>query len=244
MRELPIPGNSTYIYAREAGVSKTENEAYIIAINQVLQNTATRLGLSFDKKKSYEILCDGGDYHDVTDIFNIPINVLDKYVIKLPNGEYSVWILCQVAASSVEYPIWDRSKKLDAANNFNSMTMSVIPGLGQLHKGYVGEAMLTMVGEIALVGGATASYFFAQRQLDIMRTEGVALDDFVLAQKTYRTLQTTELAFWGAAGVLYFVNFVRAYTLSPMKSAGVAFVPSIISTSASIFPSVGLTLNF
>ena len=65
MRELPKPGNETYIYVRESGEGKTFDEAMSHAMVRVFQSTANRLGQPFDSQKVKNSLISGTDYKTI-----------------------------------------------------------------------------------------------------------------------------------------------------------------------------------
>lgn len=244
MKEMPLPGNNTYIYVKEAGQSEDVTKAFHLAIVHVFQNTASRLGIPFDSQQSLDALQQGSSYLALCTQYNIPINVVDKYEMKMKNGKYLVYVLCQVVASKNLAPVWDRGKKEDAAFNRRSMAKSILPGMGQISKGYTTEGILTLTGEVALIGGAVGCYFLAQSQKQYLTQENFGTVTFNRAKINYYSLQTTQFVFWGAAAGLYVYNFIRAYSLDPKRTNNFAFTPSLISTPFAVSPSVGLTLNF
>ena len=125
-----------------------------------------------------------------------------------------------------------------------SMVKSIIPGLGQMGKGYVGEGVATMLGEIALIGGGIGCYVAAQNQLDIFNNHTLSNDARLEARNNYNTLRTSSYIIWGAAGALYIFNFIRAYTLEPKPELAFTWTPSLITTPNTVVPTVGLTYRF
>lgn len=244
MREMPLPGNNTYIYVKEAGQSENPTKAFHLALVHVFQNTASRLGLPFDSQQSLDAMQNGTSYVAISTQYSIPINVVDKYEVKMKNGKYIVYVLCQVVASKNLSPIWDRGKKEDAAFNRRCMAKSILPGMGQISKGYTTEGILTLSGEVALVGSAVGCYFLAQSQKQYLTPEYFGTETFNSAKITYYSIQTTQFVLWGAVAGLYVYNFIRAYSLDPKRTNNFAFTPSLISTPYSVAPTVGLTLNF
>ena len=74
MRELPKPGNETYIYVRESGEGATIEEALAHAMVRVFQSTANRLGQPFDSQKVKTALVSGTDYKTISQQYDIPVN--------------------------------------------------------------------------------------------------------------------------------------------------------------------------
>lgn len=245
MNELPQPGNNTYLYVRESG----EGATYTLALNQalahVMQSTANRIGQPFDSQKINESLQNGTDYEVISSQYNIPINKVDEYPVQLKDGSYRVYVLCQVAVSGNLRPQFENLERTGEVNSWTSLAKSaVIPGLGQMGKGYYGEGLSTLIGEVTLVGTGLGCYFKAQNDLDIMRNFSTSYADFAAARKEYNTLRTTSYIVWSAAGVLYVYNLVRAYTMQPKSTNRLVFEPSLLTTPQGVSPSVGFTFNF
>lgn len=121
---------------------------------------------------------------------------------------------------------------------------SLIPGARQIKKGYIGEGLVTMIGEVALVVGGGRCYFMAQDKLGILKKGNLTLDDFNAASKSYETLRTVSYCLWGAAGALYIWNLFRASFMKPKNSTAVAWEPSLISSHNMVAPSLSLTFRF
>lgn len=245
MNELPRPGNSTYMYVREAGEGATLTEAHNQALLRVMQNTANRLGRPFDAQVIDKALSGGSDYQTLSSQYNIPINKVDQYDEQLRDGTYRVWLLCQVAVSGNIQPQWEELRRYGEVNNWTSLAKSVVvPGLGQMGKGYHAEGWLTLAGELLFVGGGIYSYYSAQQQLELMRNPATSYDDWNAAQNRYNTFRSTSYIAWGGAAVLYLFNLYRAYSMQPRRTTGLAFVPSVMSTEGGLAPSLALSLNF
>jgi hypothetical protein len=244
MKEMPLPANNTYIYVRESGEGKTVEEALNRALVRVFQNTANRLGKTFDETQVYEELHKGTNYVLVSQQCGIPVNKVDQYEVNLKNGSYWVCVLCQVASMRDVVPVWDKGERARNVTDGASMVKSIIPGLGQMGKGYVGEGVATMLGEIALIGGGIGCYVAAQNQLDIFNNHTLSNDARLEARNNYNTLRTSSYIIWGAAGALYIFNFIRAYTLEPKPELAFTWTPSLITTPNTVVPTVGLTYRF
>ncbi len=245
MRELPKPGNDTYIYVRESGEGSTVNSALAQAMVRVFQSTANRLGQPFDAQKVAEALNSGTDYQTISKEYAVPVNRVGIYSTQLRNGNWWVYVLCQVAAMGNVEPVWDRLGLTSTAENFVALTKSIfVPGWGQMSKDHVAEGILTLTGEAVLVGGGIASYRVAQQQLSIMRANRGDVAEFAKASETYNTMQTLSYLAWGMAGALYVFNIVRAITVHPKTPFDITLAPSFITTPQTTAPTFGLTLRF
>ena len=244
MKELPLPANNTYIYVRESGEGKTATEALNMALVRVFQNTANRLGKMFNEAEVIAELRKGTNYVQVSQQYGIPINKVDQYEVNLKNGSYWVCVLCQVASMRDVVPVWDKGERARNLTDGASLVKSILPGLGQIGKGYTGEGVATMLGEAALVGGGIGCYMAARKQLDIMKRTDLSNEAKLDASNKYNTLRTTSYVIWGAAGALYVFNFIRAYTLEPKPELSFVWSPSFISTPNTVVPTMGLTYRF
>lgn len=245
MNELPKPGNSTYIYVREAGEGTTLSEAHNQAMLRVMQSTANRLGRPFDINEVDKALAGGNDYQILSRQYNIPINKVDQYDQQLADGTFRVWVLCQVAVSGNIQPVWEDLRREGEINNWVSLAKSaVVPGLGQMGKGYSAEGVLTLGGELLLVGTGVGCYFMSQKQLEVMRDANTSYADWNAARNSYNTLRTTSYIAWGAAAVLYAFNLYRAFSMQPKRTTGLAFVPTVMPTEAGLAPGVSFSINF
>lgn len=245
MRELPKPGNETYIYVRESGEGATINEALAQAMVRVFQSTANRLGQPFDSQKVKSSLISGTDYKEISKQYDIPVNRVGIYTTQLKDGNYWVYVLCQVASMGNVTPVWDRLGMNSRTANWVALAKStVVPGLGQMGKDHLAEGLITLVGEGVLVGSGIICYNVAQDQLKIMRTPGINVDDFATASNKYSSAQTISYISWGLASAVYVFNLIRAFTVQPKSSYDLAFQPSFISTPYNVTPSMGITLRF
>ena len=245
MNELPRAGNSTILYVRESGEGSTLTEATNQAIARVMQNTAMRLGQPFDAQQVNKALQNGTSVEVLSRQYNIPIRKVDDYATRLRNGTYRVWVLCQVAVSGNVQPQWEEMKREGEVNNWVSLAKSaVVPGLGQMGKGYQAEGWLTLGGEVLLVGTGVGCYFMAHHQLEIMRDASTQYTDWNTARNTYNTLRTVSYIAWGSAAVLYVFNLYRAFSMQPKRTSGIAFAPSLMPTYDGLTPTVSLTFNF
>jgi len=244
MTELPLPGNNTYIYVKEAGQDSTPSAALNRALIHVFESTAKRMSKPFDAQVAFEQLQKGVGYEELVESYQVPVNLVDKYQYKEKDGTYWAYVLCQVSARRDVAPVWDRGKNIDMNYNWTCLFRSIVPGIGQMSKGYTGEGVVTLAGEVLLVGGAVGCYFLAQNQYEIINTTSYGDPAQVKAISRYNALKNTQSFMWGAAGALYVFNLVRAFTLEPKSTTNLVVAPSIMSTPYVTAPTVGLTLKF
>ena len=244
MTELPLPGNNTYIYVKEAGQDRTPSGSLNKALIHVFETTSKRIGRAFDSEEAFAQLQKGVKYEDIVLQYSVPVNLVDHYTTKEKDGTFWTYVLCQVSASKDVPPIWDRGKNIDMNYNWTCLFRSIVPGVGQMSKGYVGEGVFTLVGETLLVGGAVGCYFLAEKQFEQMQSAVYGDQTYNSARSNYNTLKSTQSFLWGAAGALYILNFVRAFTLDPKSTSNLAVVPSVMSTPYTTAPTLGLTLKF
>ena len=245
MDELPKAGNSTIMYVRQAGEGSTLTEAHNQALLMVMQNTANRIGRPFDIQAVDRALAGGTDYQTLSAQYNIPINEVDQYETQLNDKTYRVWVLCQVAVAGNIQPVWESLTPGGGVDPWTALAKSaVIPGLGQMGKGHVTEGVITLVGEVVLVGGAVGCYYLSQDKLNVMRDPSTSYDDWNAAQNSYNTLRTTSYIAWGTAAVLYVFNLYRAYTMQYRRPSGLAFTPTLMPTNVGLTPGVSFSINF
>lgn len=245
---LPKSNSSTYIYVCESAIAGSEREARNQAISRVFENTAMRIGVPFDSQKVIEAVQRGTDLDVISKQYNIPIYKVCEYPEHI-GYNYRVYVLCQVAASGNVTPQFDysfRGCNDDKRYSTGSALLSsaLLPGLGQMGKRHYGEGIFTLLGEMALVGGAVSTYYIGKNKLEEMTSGTLSFNDYASAEKKYNTLRTTNGILWGAAAALYVFNLYRAATLHPNYKQTVYIEPSLIDTPTEMLPVIGLTLKF
>lgn len=245
--QTPKSDNETYLFVHEQGVAPSQQEAYNIAMTRMFQSTANRIGQPFDSQHLAAALQNGTSLEVISSIYKIPINKVCEYSEQLADGSYRVHVLCQVAAAGNIPPQWTPFANCyggsDERNGMALLKSVFVPGLGQIGKGYVAEGVLTLAGEVLLVGGATECYYIAQNSLGTMRDPQVTYNDFASAQQTYNTCRTTSHLLWGTAAALYAFNLIRAATAKPRYHDGLALAPTLLPTATGLAPSLSITLN-
>lgn len=247
MLEKPQPGNSTYEYVIEHGEGLTEKDALDEAVNRVHQYYIRRLGQGINSGQEGVTL--------QNETYNIPFKKVCEYTEKQNDGTYLVFVLCQVALRGDITPTFEDYNTCNSISkyrnymhkkNISAMVASVfIPGSGMMIKRHYGSGIVTMLGEMAFVGGTVTTYYLAQNQLAIMRSNDVTLNDFNKAKKNYDIYRKVNIACLSAAGVLYVYNLIRTGTMKQkVKLPGLSFAPVVMPMDNCLASGVNVTLKF
>lgn len=248
-QNTPKAGNGTYVYVVERGGGTTVNEAINNALLKVLRTTMMRIGAVVSWDEVNGSLQNGADWGTVAMKYNIPVNKVCEYVEQKTDKGYRVAVLCQVAKSGAVYPEFDEFTGCNDTRTYSNgaalLKSAIIPGLGQIGKKRVASGVLTLLGEVALVGGAVGTYYMAQNELATMKKNEVSFDAYNTAKQNYSTYRIANLACLGAAGALYVYNLVRAYTIKPKyKQRTLSFTPTVMPVGDQMYSGVNLTIKF
>lgn len=246
--KLPKAVNNTYIYVCETAVGGTEKDSRNQAIARVFQTTAMRLGVPFDSQKVFDAVQRGTDINVISREYNIPIYKVCEYTERV-GYNYKVYVLCQVAAAGNIMPQFDysfRGCNDDGRYSMGTALLSsaLLPGLGQMGKRHYGEGVLTLLGELALVGGGVTTHFLGKSELEKLTLGTLSYDDYMATKTRYNQLRTANGIFLGAAAVLYIFNIYRAAALHPNYKQTFYVEASTINMSNDLIPSMSLTLKF
>jgi hypothetical protein len=247
--KLPKAINNTYMYVCEYAIASSETEARNQAIARVFQNAALRIGQPIESDKIFEAVQKGGDLTVISRQYNIPIYKVCEYVERAQTYSYRVYVLCQVAVSGNITPQFDYNFRgcLDSKQYSNGLSLlkSVfVPGLGQMGKRRYAEGVLTLTGELALIGGAVTTYYLGKQQISLMQQPGISYNDFCMAQKRYNGYRTANIALWSTAAAFYVFNLYRAAAARPKYKDNLALYPSALPSGNTITPSLCFTLKF
>lgn len=253
IRSKPKPVNNTYFYDIGESIGSSETEALNRARAEVVIKTISRLGMAVSTDKVREAIVNGVPIEAINSQYKIPVFEVCHWTESagVVGGivSYRAWILCQVAVSGNVPPQFDLTfNKCSSDHEFSTgwaiLSSALVPGLGQMGKRHATEGVLTLSGELILVGGAVATYFIGKDKIEMLKSGTLSYDRFTATQKQYTTLRTVNTALWGAAAALYVINIYRAATIHPKYKNVVYVEPSFISTPTETMPTVGLTLNF
>lgn len=130
-----------------------------------------------------------------------------------------------------------RRRPYNSNNSLAFIESMILPGLGQLDKGYYGHGLANMVGEAALVGG-TVYFYKSANEYRKQMAPGIqeTADNYNSSRQKY-------FIFLGASAALYAFNLFQAVLLEP-KSRSFSFVPSTIPIRGSICPGIELAFSF
>ena len=245
----PKAGNSTYVYVVERGGGTTVNEAINNALAKVLRTTMMRIGAVVSWDEVNNALQNGTDWGTVAMKYNIPVNKVCECVEQKTEKGYRVSVLCQVAKSGAVYPDFDEFTACNDTKKYSdgaALLKSVfIPGLGQMGKNHFNEGVLTLAGEVVLVGGAALSYSSAQKRLADIRDKSNSVETIEWSKSRYDVSRTINMTCLSAAGALYVFNLIRAYTMTPKyKNNNLSFTPAVMPTKGGFSSGLTLTFNF
>ncbi len=271
--KAPAPGNGTYIYVVEHGEGNTKREALNQAIGRVFQSTANRIGAVVSTDAINRAVQAGTDYDVIARNMKVPVNKVCEFAVQdTTDYSWTMYILCQVAKAGninpefetceecTKHAMFDQAmarwneqekqkenatKKAVARQNAKALAVSVfLPGVGQMLKGHYVEGAVTLVGEVALIGGGVGTLLAAQKQDKILGSYGIDYDTYQQALKAKPVLQGVSYTCFGLAAVLYGVNLWRAYTLEP-KQKRYAFYPTVMPVNDNNYAlGMGATIKF
>ena len=253
IRVKPTAENNTYFYDIGEATGTTEAEALNRARAVVVSKTISRLGMPVETEKVRSALINGTPIEAINSQYNIPIfetcHWSESAGVVRGVVSYRAWVLCQVAVSGNVPPRFDLSfNRCSSDHEFSTgwaiLSSALLPGLGQMGKRHYGEGVVTLISEIALVGGAMITYFIGKSDLDKMTSGLLSYNDYVLTEKRYNSLRTANRILWGSAVALYVFNLYRAATLHPNYKQVVFVEPSVIITPNEFLPAVELTFRF
>jgi len=124
-----------------------------------------------------------------------------------------------------------------------ALKSALLPGLGQMGKGYVGSGIATLTGELILVGGAVGSYLVADHQVQLIRN-GLSANGLRTARDNYNTARSVNIGCIVGASALYVYNIVRAGAMKPRNKGSLALAPALLPADGATATGLGLTLNF
>ena len=248
--KTPKEKNNTYRYVVEkSGLCYSESDARNQAIAKVLMTACQRIGVPVNAQEINRAVQRGESFDVISSTYNLPINKVCEYTERQRDGYVRVFVLCQVAVSGNINVHFTEFRDCYTAQEFkdgNALLKSMfIPGLGQIGKRHIGEGLLTLAGEAALVGAGAYCYIEAQNKLDVMKSEGVSYADFTDARTTYNRLHDASYVIWGAAAGLYVFNLIRAYTIDPKLPKSISVAPTVLPTETTApAPGVAMRIKF
>ena len=247
VERTPIPDNNTYDYRVGYGTGHTIGEAKTNALKSVAGDAGYSITLPF--------ISDNTDVKLLQQTYNIPINVVCNSCVTIikkgpEKGKYQIYLLCKVAKKgNIAYdwgkPVNCSTLEQDSKPYIALINSMFIPGLGQIRKRGYGEGLLTLAGEVTLVGAGTFCYLTAQDKLDIMHSDGVNYADYSKAHDDYNRLRDASYVIWGAAAGLYVFNLIRAATMTtrPPKNC-IAIQPTMLPENERVAPGLAVRVKF
>lgn len=245
----PKPSNSTYFYVVEAATAPTEREARSQAFARILYSTAMRLGQPINSDEINRAVQSGKEFSVISSQYNIPINKVCEYGERNKDG-FRIYLLCQVAKAGniiVEFDYdFEGCHDIKQYSNSTALIKSIfVPGLGQIGKRRYKEGVITLITEVALLGGAYLTYNSAQNQIDVMKNVNTTYADYMAAKDKYNSMKKANTICLGAAAVVYAFNLYRAYSTKPIyQKRSYALNPTVMPDGFDLVYGVSLTYNF
>ena len=208
--KTPSPSNNTYLYDMELGMGKTVKEAESEAFAKVFRYAAMQVGQPFESNEINKALQNGTDYNVISAQYNLPINKVCEYPER--NGEeWTVYILCQVAARGNITVLWSDFTQCDrqGVDGMAVLKSALVPGLGQFHKRQIGKGISFLVGEAASIGGIVAGQSMRHSYINKMNNTNNASLKKQYADKAnmFTTVRNISI---GAAAAVYVWNVLDA----------------------------------
>lgn len=128
--------------------------------------------------------------------------------------------------------------------NGTALAYSIIPGLGLIQKGHVGEGVTYLIGDVALLGAGIGFSSNASSQKKIMNDVNTGIEEYNRAKSKYDSSKNASYICFGAAGAVYVVNLIRSYVATPKPNARINWniTPVMADINNVTSPSFGVSL--
>lgn len=156
------------------------------------------------------------------------------------NSSREIWYLYQVQRNANITPRFDEFN--DCYPSRFRFWHPIIPGLGEIKKGYNGTGVLFITLQAASLGGAGYCYLKEQEQYKIMKSPEVGLSDYLKAKENYEMWNQNRNIMFGVAAGVYAVNLIVAYALPEKQARYLSFYPEIIPANGDL--AVGATITY
>lgn len=139
--------------------------------------------------------------------------------LKIYFPDYGISALEGKQTYKVEIAKMKTLSQVKRSANGTALAYSIIPGLGLIQKGHVGEGVTYLIGDIALIGAGIGFSSNASSQKKIMNDINTGIDEYNKAKSKYDSSRSASYICFGAAGVVYLVNLIRSYVAIPKPNA-------------------------
>ena len=127
--------------------------------------------------------------------------------------------------------------------NGTALAYSIIPGLGLIQKGRIGEGVGYLISDVALIGGGIGLNVYGNQQKKKMNDINSTIDQYRTAKNNYDSAKTGSYICYGAAIGVYVLNLVRSYVASPKPNAPLKWSVAAESMPSSVGSSNNLAFN-
>lgn len=128
--------------------------------------------------------------------------------------------------------------------NGTALAYSIIPGLGLIQKGHIGEGVTYLIGDVALLGAGIGFSSNASSQKKILNDVNTGIDEYNKAKSKYDSSKSASYICFGAAGAVYVVNLIRSYVATPKPNARINWniTPVVANINNNYNSGLGLSL--
>lgn len=178
-----------------SGTAGTEEEAQNKAAKEIISKRDLTTGASARVD---------GDKITTSGELMVQSRVLDKYVEKLPNGDYKVYLLTQTAKriDNIFEPVVVTDKYPFDGREF-------VPGMKQIYKGQVVKGSLFIAGEVVCIGGIVLSECMRSSYVNLIGSTNNAQHRAIYTDKANAWVNVRTGFIVGAAAV-YVWSFIDA----------------------------------
>lgn len=128
--------------------------------------------------------------------------------------------------------------------NGTALAYSIIPGLGLIQKGHVGEGATYLIGDVALIGAGIGFSSSASSQKKIMNDVNTGIEEYNKAKSKYDSSKSASYICFGTAGAVYVINLIRSYVATPKPNARINWniTPVVANINNSSNSRLGISL--
>lgn len=128
--------------------------------------------------------------------------------------------------------------------NGTALAYSIIPGLGLIQKGHIGEGVTYLIGDVALLGAGIVFSSNASSQKKILNDVNTGIDEYNKAKSKYDSSKSASYICFGVAGAVYVVNLIRSYVATPKPNSRINWnvTPVVANINNSYNSGLGISL--
>ena len=233
---LPNPRNKTFVYIRAHG----RGNDYADAKKNTLQDL---------RRKILELHGDATEVVEINEETFYKTSEGQQYKLQkrevcewTTNSSKELWYLYQVQSNANIEPRFDEFN--DCYPSRFRFWHALVPGLGQIKKGYNGTGILFITLQAASIGGVGYCYIKEQEQFNAMNEIEIGLHDYLKAKENYDIWNQNRNIMIGVAAGVYVVNLIVAYALPEKQPRYLSYYPEIKQTNGELAVCTTITYQF